>query len=107
MPPTLTVFADAGLIEQVFQNLLGNVFKYAPRGRVVVSASEQANTVTCVVCDDGEGIPAPMLARVFGKRVTDPAKDGTGFGLAIVKQIVEAHGGRVNAFFNRLAAFTM
>ena len=53
--------------------------------------------MTCVVCDDGEGIPAPMLARVFGKRVTDPAKDGTGFGLAIVKQIVEAHGGWVKA----------
>ena len=97
VPPTLTVFADAGLIEQVFQNLLGNAFKYAPHGRVVVGAGEEANTVTCVVCDDGEGIPAPMLARVFGRRVTDPAKNGTGFGLVIVKQIVEAHGGRVQA----------
>lgn len=40
IPPTLTVYADAGLISQVFQNLLGNAFKYATRGQVVVSARE-------------------------------------------------------------------
>ncbi len=97
VPPALTVFADAGLIEQVFQNLLGNAFKYAPHGRVVVRAREEGGTVTCAICDDGEGIPAQMLAKVFGKRVTDPAKDGTGFGLVIVKQIVEAHGRMVKA----------
>ncbi len=97
VPTTLSVFADASLIERVFQNLLGNAFKYSARGRVVVSASEEVGTVTCVVHDDGEGIPAGMLAKVFDKRVTDPAKEGTGFGLAIVKRIVEAHGGKVKA----------
>ncbi len=97
VPTTLSVFADAGLIERVFQNLLGNAFKYSARGRVVVSARDEAGTVTCVVRDDGAGIPPQMLAKIFDKRVTDPGKDGTGFGLAIVKQIVQAHGGKAKA----------
>jgi signal transduction histidine kinase len=97
IPRALTVFADAGLISQVFQNLLGNAFKYAARGRVVVSARDDAGTVTCVVHDNGAGIPLEMLAKVFDKLATDPDKTGTGLGLAIVKQIVEAHGGTVSA----------
>ena len=97
IPPTLTVFADAGLISQVFQNLLGNAFKYAAQGRVVVSARDEAGTVTCVVRDNGAGIPLEMLAKVFDKLASDPDKAGTGLGLVIVKQIVEAHGGSVSA----------
>ncbi len=97
IPRALTVFADAGLISQVFQNLLGNAFKYAARGRVVVSASEDAGTVTCVVRDNGAGIPPEMLDKVFDKLATDPDKEGIGLGLAIVKQIAEAHGGTVSA----------
>lgn len=97
IPQTLTVHADAGLLSQVFQNLLGNAFKYAAQGRVIVSASESAGTVTCVVHDNGAGIPLEMLAKVFDKLASDPSKEGTGLGLAIVKQIVEAHGGTVGA----------
>ena len=95
--PDLTVYADAGLISQVFQNLLGNAFTYATSGRVVVSAKADAGMVTCVVSDNGAGIPLEMLSKVFDKLVTDPATEGTGLGLAIVKQIVEAHGGTVSA----------
>ena len=97
IPRSLTVFADAGLISQVFQNLLGNAFKYAARGRVIVSAEEGEHEVTCVVHDNGAGIPLEMLATVFDKMASDPEKTGTGLGLAIVKQIVEAHGGKVAA----------
>ena len=97
IPPALTICADAGLISQVFQNLLGNAFKYAPQGQVVVSARDDDGTVTCVVRDNGAGIPLEMLAKVFDKLATDPDKTGTGLGLAIVKQIVEAHGGTVRA----------
>lgn len=97
IPRTLTVFADAGLVSQVFQNLLGNAFNYAAGGRVVVSASEARGTVTCAVRDNGAGIAAAMLAHVFDKLATNPARTGgTGLGLAIVKQIVEAHGGTVS-----------
>lgn len=97
IPRALTVFADAGLISQVFQNLLGNAFKYAAQGRVVISARNDADAVTCIVRDNGAGIPLEMLAKVFDKLATDPEKEGTGLGLAIVKQIVEAHGGTVHA----------
>jgi signal transduction histidine kinase len=76
--------------------MLGNAFKYAARGRVVVSAREDSGTVTCVVHDNGAGIPFEMLAKVFDKTASDPFKAGTGLGLAIVKQIVEAHGGTVS-----------
>lgn len=97
IPTTLTMNADAGLISQVFQNLLGNSFKYAASGTVVVTASEVRGDVTCVVHDNGSGIPLEMLSKVFDKLATDPGKEGTGLGLAIVKQIVEAHGGSVCA----------
>ncbi|HEY0369551.1 MAG TPA: HAMP domain-containing sensor histidine kinase [Chthoniobacterales bacterium] len=97
IPPALTLCADAGLISQVFQNLLGNAFKYAARGRVVVSAAQGDGAVACVVHDNGAGIPLELLATVFDKMATDPEKSGTGLGLAIVKQIVEAHGGTVTA----------
>lgn len=97
IPPALSVCADAGLVSQVFQNLLGNAFKYAARGRVVVSAREDADAVTCIVQDNGTGIPLDLLCKVFDKLTTDPDKSGTGLGLAIVKQIVEAHGGTVSA----------
>ena len=97
IPRNLRVYADAGLLSQVFQNLLGNAFKYASRGQVVVSATGESGGVTCVVRDNGAGIPLEMLAKIFDKNASDPFKEGTGLGLAIVKQIVEAHGGSVSA----------
>lgn len=97
IPRRLTMYADAGLISQVFQNLLGNAFKYAASGRVVVSANENGDGVSCVVRDNGAGIPLEMLAKVFDRSASDPEKEGTGLGLAIVKQIVDAHDGTVTA----------
>jgi two-component system phosphate regulon sensor histidine kinase PhoR len=97
IPRSLTIFADAGLISQVFQNLLGNAFKYAANGRVVISAQVELGMVCCTVRDNGEGIPLELLSKVFDKLTTDPHKTGTGLGLAIVKQIIEAHDGTVNA----------
>lgn len=96
VPRSLTVDGDAGLLSEVFQNLLGNAFKYAARGWVAISAEEGGGVVTCTVQDSGAGIPPERLANVFDKLETDPGKDGTGLGLAIVKQIVEAHGGTVS-----------
>ncbi|HEV2840365.1 MAG TPA: HAMP domain-containing sensor histidine kinase [Chthoniobacterales bacterium] len=107
IPSALTLFADAGLISQVFQNLLGNAFKYAARGRVVVSAHADADGVTCIVHDNGAGIPLEMLSKVFDKLASDPDKEGTGLGLAIVKQIVEAHGGTVSAESTQGAGATL
>ena len=96
VPHALIVDADAGLLAQVFQNLLGNAFNYAPRGRIVISAHAENGVATCKVQDNGEGIPPELLPKIFDHLETDPGKDGTGLGLAIVKQIVEAHGGAVS-----------
>ena len=60
------------LISQVFQNLLGNTFKYAARGKVTVSAHEDAGTIVCVVHDNGAGTPLEILPKVFDKLATDP-----------------------------------
>lgn len=97
IPRGLPICADAGLLSQVFQNLLSNAFKYAPSGRVTLSARDDAGTVTCTVRDNGAGIPPEMLPKVFDKLASDPATEGKGLGLTIVKQIVEAHGGTVLA----------
>ena len=97
IPRSLTVFADAGLLSQVFQNLLGNAFEYAANGRVEIRARAEEGRVSCTVRDNGAGIPPGLLDTVFDKLTTDPQRAGKGLGLAIVKQIIEAHGGAVSA----------
>jgi two-component system, OmpR family, phosphate regulon sensor histidine kinase PhoR len=99
IPEGLTAFADAGMLSLVFQNLISNAIDYTPNGRVTVGAKaeEGSAAVECWVADDGAGIPADRLDKVFDKLETDPdKKSGMGLGLAIVKQFVEAHGGRVS-----------
>lgn len=98
VPDELEVFADAGLLRRVFQNLIANAIVYTPRGEIRVGAQEHAagDAVECWVSDTGTGIPADLHDQVFAKGAGDPAKDGsTGLGLAIVKTFVEAHDGSV------------
>lgn len=93
------IYGDAGLLTQVFQNLISNAIDYTPNGEVIIAAqdSEAGDGGTiCWVSDNGAGIPEDQQKRVFEKLVTDPEKKGgMGLGLAIVKQIVEAHGGEI------------
>ena len=98
VPETLRVFADAGLLALVFQNLVSNAINYTRGGTVTVGARElkKEGTVECWVTDDGAGSPPERIEKVFEKLETDPdRKEGMGLGLAIVKQIVEAHGGQI------------
>ncbi len=97
IPPGLSIEADAGLISQVFQNLLSNAYRFNADGTVTVGAEGMEGGVKCSVSDDGPGIDDKILPRIFEKLVTDPNNPGTGLGLTIVKQIVEAHGGTVDA----------
>ena len=98
VPDDLVVYADASALRRVFQNLIANAIEYAPRGQVVLEARalDDEGGVACSVSDNGAGIPAQRLDRVFDPLETDPEKEGgLGLGLAIVKTFVEAHDGTV------------
>lgn len=93
----MVVYADAGLLRRVFQNLIANAIRYTPRGEVIIRAQKrEQDGIECWVSDNGAGIPADRLDKVFDQLETDPqSKDGVGLGLAIVKAFIEAHGGKV------------
>ncbi len=95
-----TVCADAGQIGHVFANLLSNALRYtAPGGRITVSAEADERMVRFSVSDTGSGIPHQFLQRIFEHFFRVPeqkSETGAGLGLAIAKQIVEAHGGHIN-----------
>jgi len=98
VPEELTAFVDASMVSLIFQNLISNAINYTPNGEVIIGAQKvkEAASVECWVSDNGVGIAADRLEKVFDKLETDPdKKSGMGLGLAIVKQFVEAHGGRV------------
>jgi signal transduction histidine kinase len=97
VPSDMTLFADARLLGQVFQNLISNAIKFTPNGKITVGASNANGIAQCWVQDTGAGIDAERLDKIFDKLETDqqPDKRGVGLGLAIVKQIVELHGGTV------------
>jgi signal transduction histidine kinase len=99
VPGDLTVFADAGMLSRIFQNLIANAINYTPRGEVLIGAAQPSKgAVECWVADTGAGIPADELTTIFEKGAGDPAREGSmGLGLAIVKTFVEAHGGAVAA----------
>jgi signal transduction histidine kinase len=99
IPEGLTALADTSMLSLIFQNLISNAIDYTPNGEVVVGARADGggDGVECWVGDNGAGIPADRLEKVFDKLESDPdRKSGMGLGLAIVKQFVEAHGGRVS-----------
>lgn len=99
----LTVYGDETRLRQVLWNLLSNALKYTPGGGLIeLSATAGEEGVTVSVRDTGRGIRAEVLPHVFDRfhqaTVADRAKHGgLGLGLAIVRNIVELHGGRVEA----------
>jgi len=99
--PALTVLADPDRIEQVLCNLVDNAIKYGRSGGEVTlrARPEEHDLVEVGVTDDGPGIPAEALDRLFERfyrvdKGRSREQGGTGLGLSIVKHIVQNHGGK-------------
>jgi signal transduction histidine kinase len=95
------VKVDLPRIRQVLQNLIGNAIKYTPEGgQITVSAEKEMSMIWIHVQDNGLGIPEEDLPHIFEKFYRVEADDrleiqGNGLGLAIVRAIVEQHGGQI------------
>ena len=99
--PGLTVSADSKRLRQVLANLLDNAIKYTPAGgRVAVSARREGPFVRLDVTDTGIGIPSHDLPHIWDRLYRGDqsrAERGLGLGLSLVRAIVAAHGGTVDA----------
>jgi signal transduction histidine kinase len=100
-PGPLTVRGDSVRLTQAFTNLLDNACKYTPEGgAIVLAATQRGQALEVRVSDNGIGVSADALPRIFDLFVQDPQafalyNGGLGIGLAIVRELVEAHGGTV------------
>jgi len=115
-PQSSTVSADPTRLQQVFWNLLTNAVKFTPKGgRVSVSLRSDDAHVVITIADDGAGIPEEFLPYVFepfrqAGAGSDRLHGGLGLGLAISRQLVELHGGTIEAAsqgLGRGATFTI
>ena len=102
MPPgePILIEADRLRLQQVFVNLIVNAIKFtSDGGHVWVNATVEARQAVIRIEDNGAGISPDMLETIFGMftQVRAPANVGLGIGLALVKNIVELHGGTVQA----------
>jgi signal transduction histidine kinase/CheY-like chemotaxis protein len=103
VPADIEVNGDPLRLAQVLSNLLTNAAKYTnPQGTIRVSARRDDGDVVIIVEDDGIGIAAEDLPRVFGmfaqlRSAQDHAAGGLGIGLALAKGIVDMHAGRIEA----------
>ena len=102
LPPALQISGDGDRLMQVFTNLIDNALKYTDAGgKIVLRAAkiEDADAVSVLISDTGCGIPQSELPRIFERFYqvdrSRAAKRGVGLGLAIVSEIVRAHGGTI------------
>ena len=102
VPPHLPlVQANADQMQAVIRNLLDNAIKYTPAGGVItLSAVALPEEIKIVVSDTGIGIPPEALSRIFDRfyrvdKARSRKSGGAGLGLALVKEVVEAHGERI------------
>jgi PAS domain S-box-containing protein len=100
-PQPLTVFGDEHRLTQVMSNILNNASRYTPQGGAIsVTAQKLADEILLSVRDNGRGIAAEDLERIFnlfdqGSRPVGEANSGLGIGLSLARRIVELHGGTV------------
>lgn len=93
-PVSIKVFADKERINQVVSNLLSNALKFTNKGFIKIKVEKNSGNVIISVEDTGSGIHQEIFPRLFCKFATKSEK-GTGLGLYISKNIIDAHGGRI------------
>ncbi|MBO4707012.1 MAG: GHKL domain-containing protein [Elusimicrobiaceae bacterium] len=92
----LIISADKNLIERVFTNLISNAIKFTSKGNVSLDIKQENQNYKITIKDTGVGIPKEELPKIFNKyHQADRNVRGYGLGLTIVKQIIEAHQGRI------------
>jgi signal transduction histidine kinase len=98
----LETYADPARLDQIIRNLISNALNHAPEGPVLVRLTGDTSWICLEVEDRGPGIPAEELPRIWesffrGERARNSPNRGSGLGLAVVRQLTELHGGRVEA----------
>jgi two-component system phosphate regulon sensor histidine kinase PhoR len=101
VPPHVLIYADARRLEQMLTNLVDNGVKFGHENGTVSINHESNTRDRILVTDDGDGIPAQHLERLFERfyrvdRARSREMGGTGLGLAIVKHLALLHGGEVS-----------
>src|SRR5262245_13349711 len=95
-PAGLSIPGDATKLTWALSNLIANALRYTPRGgRIRVEAAPAGEAVRVSVSDTGPGIPPERRERIFERYVQGDDPGAAGLGLAIVRDIVQAHGGRI------------
>jgi signal transduction histidine kinase len=95
VPPELTIWADPGRLEQIVVNLATNALRYGRPPYLVEARNGESAGIDLVFRDHGDGVPETERQALFEPFRSDRARSSVGLGLAIVRALVEAHGGDV------------
>jgi signal transduction histidine kinase len=98
------VSADQRKVAQIFRNLFDNAIQHGRPSKIEVKATKTDGACRISVANDGKTIPEPLQSKIFLRGFTT-SKNGQGFGLAIVKRLVEAHGWTIKLLKERETTF--